>query len=303
MTVTAAPVGITESPSVSLELDSRPETLTLVRGMLGGVGELLAVDPEMLDDLKTAVSEACNNVVLHAYPAGAGGSLTVQLYAHDPALAVVVCDDGCGIPAEVFADDRGHGTGHAQGVGIPVIRALTEMSDFRTRTGGGTQVSMRFAGVRDGRRLFHPPPRAVDAQAVIAGLSGDAVASVSPVNLLGSVLGRLARALAATARFSLDRFSDVYLVTDAVAAHAEAAALEERIGFALRVGVRRLELIVGPLRPGSGEEIRREVNSDGRRSPLGLLSDELEVRPSSREGELLRVLMVDHRRWRGDAPR
>ena len=55
------------APTVSLELESRPETLTLVRGMLGGVAELLVMDPELLDDLKTAVSEACNNVVLHAY--------------------------------------------------------------------------------------------------------------------------------------------------------------------------------------------------------------------------------------------
>ena len=74
MTATAPPIGIQESPSVRLELDSRPETLTLVRGMLGGVGELLAVDPELLDDLKTAVSEACNNVVLHAYPLRAPGA-------------------------------------------------------------------------------------------------------------------------------------------------------------------------------------------------------------------------------------
>ena len=57
----------TESPTVRLDLESKPETLTIVRGMLGGVAEPLAMDAELLDDLKTAVSEACNNVVLHAY--------------------------------------------------------------------------------------------------------------------------------------------------------------------------------------------------------------------------------------------
>jgi anti-sigma regulatory factor (Ser/Thr protein kinase) len=295
MTATATPIGIQESPSVRLELDSRPETLTLVRGMLGGVGELLAVDPELLDDLKTAASEACNNVVLHAYPEGAGGTLSVQLYVLEASLAVIVCDDGGGIPVEVLTE------GHSQGVGIPVIRALTELCDFRPRPGGGTQVSMRFAAVRDGKRLFDPPSRAVADDGWSTQLSGDAVASVSPVALLVTVLGRLARALAATARFSLDRFSDVYLVTDAVAAHAQASARGERVSFALTAGARRLELVVGPLRAGTGERIRNEASSDSRRSPLELLSDELEVQPLADGGELLRVVMIDQRRWLADS--
>ena len=61
-----------KAPAVRLELDSRPETLTLVRGVLAGVAELIGLDPELLDDLKTAVSEACNNVVMHAYDGVAG---------------------------------------------------------------------------------------------------------------------------------------------------------------------------------------------------------------------------------------
>ncbi len=295
MTATVTPVGIQEAPSVRLVLDSRPETLTLVRGMLGGVGELLSVDPELLDDLKTAVSEACNNVVLHAYAEGAAGLLSVDLYALEASLAVIVCDEGRGISADVLAG------GHSPGVGIPVIRALTEISDFHTPAGGGTQVSMRFAGMRDGKRLFDPPSGAVPDDGWSAQLSGDAVASVSPVALLGSVLGRLARALAATARFSLDRFSDVYLVTDAVAAHAEASASDQRLSFALRAGTRRLELVVGPLRPGSGERILQEAGAEGRRSPLELLSDELEVQPMADGRELLRVVMIDHRRWLADS--
>ena len=120
--------------------------------------------------------------------------------------------------------------------------------------------------------------------------------------LLGTVLGRLARALAATARFSLDRFSDVYLVTDAVAAHAEASARGERVSFALKAGARRLELVVGPLRAGSGRaDSSQEANSDARRSPLELLSDELEVQTLADGGELLRVVMIDQRRWLADS--
>ena len=64
--------------AVRLELDSRPERVALVRGMLVGLGGLLAWDAVLVDDLKTAVSEACNNVVLHAY-GGASGPLVLDL--------------------------------------------------------------------------------------------------------------------------------------------------------------------------------------------------------------------------------
>lgn len=282
---------LADGPCVSLELDSRPETLTLVRGMIGGVGELLAVDPELLDDLKTAVSEACNNVVLHAYPEDGPGVLSVELFAYEDSILVIVRDAGRGIPSVVSADD------HLQGVGIPVIRALTEEAGFSNLPGGGTEVSMRFSARREGRRLFEPPGRSIPDDGWARQLSGDAVASVSPVQLLGTVLGRLARALAATARFSLDRFSDVYLVTDALASHAESAASGERLAFAIKAGGRRLELMVGPLRPGTAEMIREETSASGRRSPLGMLSDELDVEPTAGRGEMLRVVMIDHRRW------
>ena len=67
-----------DSSAVRLELDSRPERVALVRGMLVGLGGLLAWDAVLVDDLKTAVSEACNNVVLHAY----GGACVSQSEPH-----------------------------------------------------------------------------------------------------------------------------------------------------------------------------------------------------------------------------
>src|SRR4029077_15937665 len=206
-----------DSATVILELESSPETLTLVRGVLGGMAEILALDVELLDDLKTAVSEACNNVVMHAY-GGDSGPLSVGLYVSEDEIEVVVRDRGQGIHVLTPSDDR------LQGVGIPIMRALAEKTAFRPLANGGTEVWMQFSGLRDGELLYRPPAPASDEDAWATHLSGDAVVSLSPVNFVGGVLGRLARALAARARFSLDRFSDVYLVTDALAAHAVHAA-------------------------------------------------------------------------------
>lgn len=279
----------TESPTVALDLESRPQTLTIVRGMLAGVAELLWIEPELLDDLKTAVSEACNNVVLHAYRGGAG-PMAIRLYVDDDLLRVSVRDRGVGIPPAVLSDER------SDGIGVSVIRALADEVRFSSAPGGGTEVQIDFAARDDGWKV---PPSHGDPESAISttwesGRPGEVVVSLSPVALLTGVLGRLARTLAATAHFSLDRFSDVYLVTDTLAAHAATAAAGPRIGARLAADERRLELTVGPFRVGTGNSLRAEGSSRAA-SPLVLLSDEVSVQRTEDNGELLRVVVIDHR--------
>ena len=276
-----------DAPAVRLELDSRPETLTLVRGVLAGVAELIGLDPELLDDLKTAVSEACNNVVMHAYD-GETGPLAVRMYIEPEAIEVVVVDQGSGLPPLAPADES------VRGVGLSVIRALAERAEFRPGPDGGTEVRMTFAGQRDGTPLFHLPTGAGPDEHDAAWLAGDAVVSLSPISLLAGVLGRVARALAARARFSLDRFSDVYLVTDAIAAHAGRAAQGGRMLFAISTDSQRLELTIGPFLAGSGDQLRHQAPDYSAASALTMLSDALDVR-SEHGGEVLHVVMVDRR--------
>ncbi len=278
-----------EGSTVRLRLESRPQTLTIVRGMLGGVAELLSIDPELLDDLKTSVSEACNNVVLHAY-GGEPGPMEVGLFVDDDHFSVRVTDEGVGMPAPPPAGDV------SQGIGLSVIRALTEDVQFSSAPGGGTEVRMDFSVRRDGRKLFEAPPAAAGDADMAPSEDGDGevIVSLSPVTLLPGVLGRLARTLAATAHFSLDRFSDVYLVTDTLAAHAATAAEGQRIEARLTAQDRRLELVVGPFRKGTGSRLDASA-ADHPTSPLVLLSDQVSVQEAG-DAELLRVVVIDHRR-------
>jgi hypothetical protein len=157
---------------------------------------------------------------------------------------------------------------------------------------GGTEVWLQFLSERDGRPLYKLPGAATPEDEWSRRLEADAVVSLSPVTFVGGVLGRLARAMAARARFSLDRFSDVYLVTDAVAAHVVRAADASRIAFGLSTDTRRLELTIGPFRSGASSELAAGA-SDEVDSALRLLSDELDVRRDD-GAELLRIVMLDH---------
>src|SRR5262249_22185937 len=124
-------------PTVRLELESRPESVTLVRSMLASLGEFLELEPELLDDLRTATSEACNNVVLHAYD-GRPGPLIVSLEITGKGFEVVVRDRGGGIRRVSAPDER-------MGVGLAVISALADRAEFESHPDGGTAVRMSFS--------------------------------------------------------------------------------------------------------------------------------------------------------------
>ena len=89
-------MNMSAAPDMRLVLSNRPENVALVRQALSGVAASVGINEALLADMKTAVSEACNNVVLHAYAEGIG---PLEVYAcpdaHD--VEIVVRDQGTGI--------------------------------------------------------------------------------------------------------------------------------------------------------------------------------------------------------------
>ena len=142
----------------------------LTREVLAGVAEALDLDAVTLNDIRTAVTEACNNVVLHAYEGGEG-PLEIELYEAAGEIEVVVRDHGAGIRPQIAPAEEG-----AAGLGLPVIQALAERVTFKSSSGPledpdtGTEVRMTFAARvspvlgtprgRDGASRVKPPAQA-----------------------------------------------------------------------------------------------------------------------------------------------
>jgi serine/threonine-protein kinase RsbW len=275
-------VEVTQVPStIRLELESRPSCVTLVRGMLTGLGETLALDPELLDDLKTAVSEACNNVVIHAYP-DAPGPLVVELEVGRNELLATVRDRGGGIKQISAAEDR-------MGVGLAVISALADRAEFQSLPEGGTAVRMEFGDRGAGIKQWESPPMSTSPTAV--RLTGDVVVTLSSARLLSGVLGRVARAAAAVANFSLDRFSDLYLITDEISAHAE-SSVRNGVSFAIAADAGQLDLTIGPFTTGTSARLAGAQQASDHSFPLARLVDRLTVE-SDGVAELLSVVVRD----------
>ena len=102
------------------------------------MAEALAFDATVLADMKMAVSEACTNVVVHAYESS-DGILEVDMSADDSGLTILVRDHGGGIQPHTTRTREVP----ALGLGLPLIAALSD--SFELRGGAqGTEVRMTF---------------------------------------------------------------------------------------------------------------------------------------------------------------
>src|SRR4051795_2099618 len=122
------------TPDLELKLPARAENVAVVRHAFGGFAEVLSVDEQTLADIKLAVTEACTNVVIHAYDPDAPGSLEVDASFDDERLTVVIRDSGRGIVPRPDSP--------APGLGLPLIATLAESLELGTDDGDRTEVRM-----------------------------------------------------------------------------------------------------------------------------------------------------------------
>jgi serine/threonine-protein kinase RsbW len=136
MTVGSASEEVTATPDLELKLPARAENVAVVRHAFGGFSEVLDVDEQTLSDIKLAVTEACTNVVIHAYDIDEPGSLEVDATIDDSHLTVVIRDSGRGIVPR--PDSPG------LGLGLPLIATLAESLELGTDDSDNTEVRMMF---------------------------------------------------------------------------------------------------------------------------------------------------------------
>lgn len=104
------------------------------------------LDPAVdeLADIRTAVSEAVTNCIVHAYPDAIGDiTLTVRLYA-DGKVSIKVRDKGCGIENVEQAMEPLFTTGGEErsGLGFSVMESFTDKLRVSSKKGKGTVVTL-----------------------------------------------------------------------------------------------------------------------------------------------------------------
>jgi serine/threonine-protein kinase RsbW len=123
---------------VALAIPARAEYVALCRLALTGIARTRALAPELVADLKLALTEACSNSVRHAYDEGREGVVEVRYELNDDRISVEVTDDGAGFDPDVL--ERAQEELDEGGLGIAIIRAVTDELDIGLRAEGGSRL-------------------------------------------------------------------------------------------------------------------------------------------------------------------
>ncbi len=268
-----------DHPGLLFALPASAENVAVVRHAVSGLAETLGMDPIAVADLKTIVSEACNNVVVHAY-GEPGGTLEVKVTPEDEGLTVAVRDHGTGIrPRPDLEDSRLR-------LGLPLIAALSTEFSISGGSGRGTEVVMRMA-------LVTPPDRTEESLVPPESVPGTAI-EISDERIIAPVIGRVLAVLAARLEFPVDRLTDTMMIADALAANAAGVFEDQNIRMVVHDGDGSIHLQVGPMREGGAKRLRSELRIPGLDASLETLADEVRV-DEAEAGEFFSIRMGPNR--------
>lgn len=119
--------------TVEVRLPSRLGYEKVAMSTAAAVAKLVGLRPDRIEDLKTAVAEACINAIEHGNRLNERLSVGVVLSASDDVLEVKVIDDGKGIrsqPPKPDIDRKMHGEEDPRGMGMFLIQALVDEAEW-----------------------------------------------------------------------------------------------------------------------------------------------------------------------------
>jgi stage II sporulation protein AB (anti-sigma F factor) len=140
---------------IKLEFPSKSANEAFARSAVAAFAAQLDPTMDELGDIKTAVSEAVTNAIVHAYPEEVGVVLLRARILHGDTLELTVKDHGRGIPDVKRAMEPLYSTGgeDRSGMGFTIMESFMDKLRVRSVPGKGTTVVMQRAiRLRVGRR-------------------------------------------------------------------------------------------------------------------------------------------------------
>ena len=135
-----------KNDSIVLKIPANADFIPTVRLTLSGIASKLDFSIDEIEDLKIAVSEACNNVIQHAYNNIEKGEIVLQFDLRDEGLEVTVSDQGCGFDVQNISSLKPKQENHEKfgfGLGLTFIKTLMDDTSFTSELGKGSKIKMK----------------------------------------------------------------------------------------------------------------------------------------------------------------
>ena len=143
--MTNAKSAAAKSATVEVRLPSRMGYEKVAMSAAASVAKLMGFAEDRIEDLKTAIAEACINAIEHGNRLNEKLSVGVVLSAQADKLEVKVIDDGSGIhkvPAKPDIDRKMHGEEGPRGIGMFLIQALVDEAEWVAGDDGSSYVRL-----------------------------------------------------------------------------------------------------------------------------------------------------------------
>ena len=131
---------------MKLEFLNRSENESFARVAVAAFAAPLDPTVEELTEIKTAVSEAVSNAIIHAYDEGEDGLVTVECIIEDGGkITVIVSDSGIGIADVKLAREPLYTSKPGEersGMGFTVMESFMDKLEVESTLGEGTRVMM-----------------------------------------------------------------------------------------------------------------------------------------------------------------
>ncbi len=260
-----------------MSLPAKAENVAVVRHAIAGLAERIGMDDAAIADLKTVVTEACMNVVVHAYPEGETGLLEIEATPDLEGLTVAVRDHGRGISPRPGVDRP------SLRIGLALIAALSSSFEIRGGVERGTEIRMHLP------LRSRPIPSDQDAvRPEVPDFPDATKIEVGAAELLGPVLSRALTALAARQEITIDRISDAMLLADAISAAAPRSFPDGTVKLSIADRPAGVELKIGPMESGAADGLRSSLSLPDVGGSLETLADEVRTEADG-DGEYLVV--------------
>ncbi len=130
--------------SVKIQIESRSINEAYARVAVSAFASQLDPTVEEINDIKTAVSEAVTNCIVHAYRNGLGIIYITVNILENSVLEIKIRDRGCGIENIKKAMEPLFTTGGTDraGLGFSVMESFSDKVKVRSKVGVGTTVTI-----------------------------------------------------------------------------------------------------------------------------------------------------------------